>query len=489
MKKISILYPKKLGTIAPEVYGHFSEHIGGVFYDGLWVGKDSKIPNINGFRKETIEKLRAINPPVLRWPGGCFAEVYNWRDGIGENRPVRRNWWTKHDGRYEPNEVGTHEFIELCELIGAKPYFAVNVTSITPMEAWNWMDYCLSPRGSTTLALEREKNGHPEPFNIPFWGIGNENWGGGGNMSPESYALEYRRFATLLQYTGFDIELIAGGANGADYNWTRGLAASLEKKRSIVDAMSFHYYCSNKRNGEIDPVNFTEDQWYELFERAERIEDLICRHHGTTMSYKMEDKLKLVIDEWGCWHAEGSGPSKGYNLFEQQSTMRDAIVAALTLNIFNRHCDKIRMANVAQVCNNIQSLFLTEGEHCIVTPTYHVFDFYKDHQGAESLDTVVADNEDIKSRVSVSASVKDGKMLVTLANYAIDTACEVSLDLLGASVSGKGSARILSADDVHAHNTFDNPNAVAPTECEVDLSKPITVPAGGIMAISVPVHA
>lgn len=485
MKKISILYPKKLGVIAPEVYGHFSEHIGGVFYGGLWVGKDSQIPNVNGFRKYALEKLRAIDPPVLRWPGGCYAEVYNWRDGIGENRPVRRNWWTRYDGRFEPNEVGTHEFIELCELIGAKPYFAVNVTSITPLEAWNWMDYCLSPRGSTTLALERERNGHPEPFDIPFWGIGNENWGGGGNMSPESYAMEYRRFATLLDNMGFDVELIAGGANGGDYAWTRGLASLLEKKRGIVDAMSFHYYCSNKHNGETDPVNFTDSQWYDLLGRAERMEELIVRHYGTAMSYKMEDKLKLVIDEWGCWHADGSGPSNGYNLFEQQSTMRDAMVAALTMNIFNKHCDKIRMANIAQVCNNIQSLFLAEGERCIVTPTYHVFDLYKGHQGAESLDTVVSGNEDITKRVSVSASIKDGRMLVTMANYSLTEDAEISLDLLGASLTGKATARLLHSDDVRACNTFDAPDTILPKDCEIDPAKPFTLPRASILALTV----
>ena len=481
MKKISILYPKKLGTIAPEVYGHFSEHIGGVFYDGLWVGKDSEIPNINGFRKEAVEKLRAIKPPVLRWPGGCFAEVYHWRDGIGEKRPIRRNWWTKHDGRFETNAVGTHEFVELCELIGAKPYFAVNVTSITPMEAWEWMDYCLSPRGSTTLALEREKNGHPEPFDIPFWGIGNENWGGGGNMTPESYALEFRRFATLLKYTGFPVELIAGGANGGDYAWTRGLASMLEKKRSIVDAMSFHYYCG--KAGEA--TEFDEDQWYELLQKAERMEDLIRRHYGTAMSYKMEDKLKLVIDEWGCWHPDGSGPSKGYNLFEQQSTMRDAVISAITLNIFNNHCEKIRMANAAQVCNNLHCLLLAGGENCIVTPTYHVFDFFKEHQGAEAIDVAVSDNEDVKNRVSASASVKDGKLLVTLANLSMTEDREISLDLFGVASEEKGSARLLAAEDAHAHNTFENPNAVQPVDFEIDVTKPFTLPKASVLAITV----
>lgn len=177
-KKIYLVYPKKIGTIAPEIYGHFAEHIGGVYYDGLWVGKNSDVPNINGFRKEIVEKLRHIKAPVIRWPGGCFAETYNWRDGIGKDRPTRINWWTKWDGRYESNEVGTHEFMDLCELVGAKPYFAANITSVTPQHILEWMDYCMSPEGTTTLAKERAENGHPEPFDIPFWGVGNENWGG-----------------------------------------------------------------------------------------------------------------------------------------------------------------------------------------------------------------------------------------------------------------------------------------------------------------------
>lgn len=485
MKKVSVIYPKKIGQIAPEIYGHFSEHIGGVFYDGLWVGKDSDIPNINGFRKAAIDKLKAINIPVLRWPGGCYAEIYNWRDGIGENRPVRRNWWTKHDGRFEPNSVGTHEFIELCELIGAKPYFAVNVTSATPRDAWEWMDYCLSPKGSTTLALEREKNGHPEPFDIPFWGIGNENWGGGGNMTPEYYALEFRRFATVLEYMGFNVELFAGGANGADYAWTRGLASLLQDKKELVDAMSIHYYCSgNWEFGEKDPINFTDEGWFKLLEGAEKMEDIIIRHHATAQSYKMEEKLKLVIDEWGCWHAEGSGPSKGYNLFEQQSTMRDALVAATTLNIFNRHADKIRMANLAQVANNIQCLFLTEGEKFTVTPTYHVFDMYKEHQGATSLDAVVSDNTDVKSRVTVSASEKNGKLLVTLANYAFEDT-EIELDILGASTAKKANVQTLRCDDIRACNTFENPERIAPVSADIDLTSPLVLPAASVVALTV----
>ena len=202
IKQVTVVFPDKKGVIAPEIYGHFSEHIGGVIYDGIWVGRDSEIPNIKGFRKDIIEKMRALNPPVIRWPGGCFAETYHWRDGIGKKRPVRPNWWTKWDGRYESNEVGTHEFMEFCELIGAKPYFAVNVTSITPMEARDWMDYCLSPRGTTTLAMEREANGHPEPFDIPYWGVGNENWG-------EEYHQRYRKFYAAIKEKYPELILIA----------------------------------------------------------------------------------------------------------------------------------------------------------------------------------------------------------------------------------------------------------------------------------------
>ena len=487
MKKVSILFPKKIGTIAPEIYGHFSEHIGGVFYDGLWVGRDSAVPNINGFRKDLIEKLRAIHPPVLRWPGGCFAETYRWRDGIGKKRPVRRSWWTKYDGRYENNEVGTHEFVELCELIGAKPYFAVNVTSCTPQDALEWMDYCLSPRGTTTLALERETNGHPEPFDIPFWGIGNENWGGGGNMTPEYYALKYRQYATAMKNTGFPVKFFAGGPNSGDYNWSHKLSASLGEHPPIVDGMSMHYYTINNQKGNTadEVTNCTRDGWYAVLEKAALIEERITRHYAVTQSYKMEEKLKLVIDEWGCWHPEGSGPSKGYNLFEQQSTMRDAMVAATTLNIFNKHCDKIIMANLAQLCNNLHCLILAGGEHCIVTPTYHVFDMYQEHQGATLVDTVVDSNEIFEEKLSVSASVKDGQLLITLANLSCEQDCEVSLDFLGGDVLNKATVRTLAEDSINAHNTFEDPCAVMPRDSEIDPHKTVTVPRAGIVALRV----
>lgn len=482
MKKIYLIYPQKKGTIAPEIYGHFSEHIGGVIYDGLWVGKDSKIPNIRGWRKEMVEKLKKINPPVLRWPGGCFAETYHWRDGIGENRPVRHNWWGFADGRYETNEVGTHEFIDLCEILGTKPYFAINVTSITPMEARDWMDYCLSPKGSTTLALEREANGHPEPFDIPYWGIGNETWGDGGNMTPDYYALEYRRFSAVLKnLKRKEDKLFVSGANAADYFWTHDVCQNLATaKHTKFDGLTYHFYT---RPG-AECLEFDEDGWNDIIKTANCMDYLINRNFAIVKGFGLEENLKLVVDEWGCWYKGGSGPSQGKNLFEQQSTMRDAVVSALTLNIFNNNCDKVQMANVAQVCNNLHTLFLAGGENCITTPTYHVFDMFKEHQGAECIGVTVTDNDELKESISVSASVKDSKTLVTICNLSYNNDAEFMLEGLGADIGDTAEGILLCSDDPNAHNTFEKPNEVTPKNIKIDLTKPILLPKASVLAIS-----
>ncbi len=491
MKEICLLYPEKLGTIAPELYGHFTEHIGGVIYDGIWVGPDSAVPNIRGFRRELVEKLRAISPAVIRWPGGCFAEAYRWQDGIGADRPTRPSWWTtRNAGRTESNAVGTHEFADFCELVGAKPYFAVGVTSTTPMDARDWMDYCLSPRGSTTLACLREKNGHPEPFEIPYWGIGNENWGEGGNMSAESYAMEYRRFATVMENLVRDdprYDFFAGGPDAKQYHWTRGLLGNLSASTAKLNGMSFHYYyyCKDAKS----TISFTPEEWDAAIKRGSLIEELICRHYAIAQGYCMEGKARLVIDEWGCWYPDDeTGPAKGYNLYEQQSTMRDAVYAAMTLNIFNNHCDKIRMANIAQLCNNIQSLFLAGGEHCITTPTYHVFDLFKTHQGGQAIRTLVEDNAEPTDRVSVSASEKNGVLTVTLANCSCHREQSVSLSLLGADWQGKANGRLLACEDLHAHNRFDAPDTVSPHADTWDLTRPIHLPRGSVLSLEIPLQ-
>lgn len=482
MKKIYLVAPHKLGTIAPEIYGHFTELIGGVFYDGLWVGRDSSIPNICGFRRELIEKLQKIRPPVLRWPGGSHAEAYNWRDGIGQDRPTRLSWWTKWDHRYESNAVGTHEFMELCELVGAKAYFAASLAYSTPMEARYWMDYCLSPEGTTALAKERAKNGHPQPFDIPYWGVGNENWGDGGHMRPEFYADEYRRYATLMNNAFPEANLFACGSNYEDFNWTQKVIESLQSQKRYTNGFAMHYYCGAAG----DPVRFTEEEWDRQLRQAKGIENAIIRNWNIICGYNAQDKIRLVVDEWGCWHPAGSGPSRGQNLFEQQSTIRDAMVAALSLNIFNNHCEKIAMTNVAQLVNNLHALFLAGGEHCIVTPTYYVYEMFREHQGAQAIETVVTDNDDPAESLSVSASLKDGQLLVTVGNLSCRQDAEFMLEQVGIRLAAQGTAVLLQNDDLHAHNTFDEPDRVKTVSCSLDTAKKISIPKGAVLALLVP---
>ncbi len=485
-KKIYLLYPKKIGIIAPEIYGHFTEHIGGVFYDGLWVGKDSEIPNINGFRKEIVEKLKQIKAPVLRWPGGCFAETYDWRDGIGKNRPTRLNWWTKWDGRYESNEVGTHEFMDLCEMTGAKAYFAANITSVNALHIQRWMDYCMSPKGSTTLAKEREENGHPEPFDIPFWGVGNENWGGGGNMTEEFYASEFRRLNMIMKTAFPGREYIICGSDGEDYAWTDGVMRGVKTAHYKPELQGFamHYYTglgADKVND--NPVDFGKDGWNRIIKKAANIENVIKRNWNIIKGHGLACEPKLIVDEWGCWHRDGSGPSQGYNLFEQQSTIRDAAVAALSLNVFNNHCDKVRMANIAQLCNNLHALFLAGGKNCITTPTFHVFDMYKEHQNGQCIETLVTDNGEIEKSVSVSASVKDGKTTVTLVNLSCEEDTEITFASLEGIIPQKATGKLLYNENMCAHNTFDNPDAVVPQNVEIDVSKPFVLKKTSILSI------
>ena len=490
MDRIYAVLPKKIGTISPNLYGVFAEHIGGVFYDGLYVGKDSPVENIRGFRKAIVDRMKEARIPLIRWPGGCFAEIYDWRDGIGpqKDRPTRINWWTSHDGRYEPNQVGTDEFLELCALANAEPYFAANITSTTPLSIRDWIDYCNSPAGSTTMARLREKNGRKEPYGVRLWGVGNETWGGGGRMSPESYAMEYRKYAEIMKNADPKIELIASGANAADYSWTRRMLAVIEEGRGPMDGMSFHYYSGS----DDDPTGFDTAGWYKLLGKANRMEELIRRHWAGVESYGLEEKGKLVIDEWGAWHRDGSGPSRGYNLFEQQSTLRDGMLAALTLNIFNRHADKIRIATVAQLVNNLHALFLAGGENMVVTPTWHVFDLYKGHQGGTAVECFAesASLPEGLPGISVSASVKDGLLTLTAANLSAEEDKEIRLTLYGGKARGNCVMRILSDPDLRAHNSFEEPDRVGTVTRETDgLPETLFLPKGGVASLAVPVSS
>jgi len=489
-------FKRSRGTINPMIYGHFTEHIGGVFYDGLWVGEDSPIENIRGFRKKLVDSFRKINPGVVRWPGGCFAEIYDWRDGIGprDQRPERVNWWYSYDGRTESNAVGTHEFIDFCRMVGAEPYIAANMSSTTPLHIRNWMEYCNHPAGRSTFARERGENGSVEPFNVKYWGIGNETWGGGGQLNPEWNAREYIRYTTICNSINKrSMNFIFPGATMHDIEWTRRCMrewADRPHEEAPTWGMSIHYYGGfNKDIGW--PQTFTEEQWYRLMFYSAYMKNIVDDHRAAMDEFDPERKIKLVIDEWGAWYHGGSGPSKGYNLFEQQSNLRDAVVAALTLNVFNNRCDVVAMSNIAQLCNNIHALFLAGGENFVETPTYHVYDMFKTHQNGRQIDTSVhGDTLEFEGfapieSLSASASEKDGKLTLTLANLHMTEAQEVKLTCVGFALGTQAEMTVLAHEEVHTCNTFEDPTAVTPTSSTVTLGDTITVPAGGVVSVIV----
>src|SRR5215510_3732071 len=400
--RIEILVDEPIGKISPDLYGHFTEHLGGVVYDGIWVGEDSKIPNIGGIRAALVEHMRRIKPPVVRWPGGCFADSYNWRDGVGPRaqRPVRTNFWaddrateryrtvTGGPQKYEPNHFGTNDFIRFCRLTGAKPYLAANLRSLSATDFYEWIEYCNSPPGSTALAKLRASGGDAEPFGVRFWGVGNESWGCGGNFTPDEYAVEFRRFTAWVPRYGVDLAFIGSGPNGGDIEWTRRFFSKLIEKGigqlNRLYGWALHYYCGTTGRG--IATEYTVPEWYELLGKADRMESLITRTWAVMGGTDLERRVKLVVDEWGAWHRQSDDVPASF-LFGYPGTLRDGLVAALTLDTFNRHADKVVMANVAQLINTIHSLFLASEDKFIVTPTFHVFEMYAAHHGGTSVRT------------------------------------------------------------------------------------------------------
>ncbi len=488
---IEVLLDEPIGTIAPELYGHFTEHIGGVIYDGIWVGEGSSIPNVGGIRLALVEQMRRLNPPVVRWPGGCFADSYNWRDGIGPRaqRPRRTNFWINDaflqsapDGpaKYEPNQFGTHEFMHFCKLIGAQPYLAANLRSNTARDFDEWVEYCNAPAGKTTLAEQRAANGDPDPFRVRFWGVGNESWGCGGNFTPEEYAAEFRRFTAWVPNYGLPLSFIGSGPNGGDLDWTRGFFTRLTARdRGLVNLLygwALHYYCGTAGRG--DAIQFTVDDWYELLGKAVKMEKLITDQWAAMGEVDTRHHVKLVVDEWGAWHRAGTEVAPTY-LFGQTSTMRDALIAGLTLDIFNRHADKVAMANVAQLINNLHSLFLAREDQFCVTPNFHVFDMYQAHYHGRSLRTVfnVAQAEAAPGKgaalpvLAGSASLHDRQLVLTVVNTHAAEAREAEIRLRGA-VMQSASGRVLAAEDIHAHNSFAHPDAVQPRDIAVRATGP-----------------
>ncbi|KFZ38992.1 alpha-N-arabinofuranosidase [Shewanella mangrovi] len=470
-------------VINRDIYGQFAEHLGRGIYGGLWVGKDSSIPNTKGFRNDVIKALKEIKVPLVRWPGGCFADEYHWREGIGDKnkRPVKVN--THWGGVEETNAVGTHEFFDLVELLGAEAYINGNLGTGTPQEMAEWLEYMTSDKNST-LANERRANGRDKPFEIAYFGIGNEAWGCGGNMRPEYYSDLYRQYATFLKTPpGKMPKLVASGGDTSDTKWTDVLSSHIPLR--MVDGISYHFYTLPKDEWKDkgDALNFSQHEWFTTMERTYRMEKYVTDNVAKLDKNDPDGKLGFYVDEWGTWYNPEPGREPGF--LYQQNSMRDAVVAAVNFNIFHEHADRVRMTSIAQMVNVLQAMILTDKEKMVLTPTYYVYDMYKVFQDATSIPfTIKTDKyaEDGKSVPAVTASVAkgtDGKLYLALVNLDPTESASVKLALKGVKAA-KAVGQILTADKMDAHNSFDKPAQVKPARYSSSLDE-LSLPAKSVV--------
>ncbi len=475
MAKLYINEKKEQGHINPEIYGHFAEHLGRCIYEGLYVGENSQIPNKNGMRTDVVEALKEMQIPVLRWPGGCFADEYHWKDGIGPKESRKKMINTHWGGVVEDNSFGTHEFFELCEQLGCKTYVNGNVGSGTVQEMSEWVEY-MTFDGVSPMAELRKQNGHEKPWKVDFFGVGNENWGCGGNMTPAYYANEYRRYQTYVRNYNAEAPIykICGGPNVADYTWTKDVLETAfynvpKEFHGLMDGLSLHYYV-HPEGWEVkgSATEFDEKIWYKTLAKAFYMEELIEKHGAIMEQYDPEKKIGMIVDEWGCWFTVEPGTNPGF--LYQQNTMRDALVAGVHLNLFNKHCDRVKMANIAQMINVLQSVILTEGPKMILTPTYHVFHMYKYHQDSTLLESYMDGTEVIGVEEeyqvpdlyeSVSRD-KEGYYNITLNNLSVTDEKEV--EVLFAELKPNDIKGSILANDMRACNTFEEPDKVKEVE-------------------------
>jgi len=485
-------------TISRHLYGHFAEHLGRCIYGGFWVGEDSDIPNVRGIRTDVVDALRALRVPNLRWPGGCFADEYHWRDGVGPRaeRPTMVN--THWGDVVEDNAFGTHEFMDLCEMLGADAYVNGNVGSGTVQEMSEWVEY-LTRSGDSPMARLRRANGREEPWHVAFWGLGNEAWGCGGHMTPEYYTSLARRYATFCRdHDGNRLTRIAAGAADADLRWTHALMASAtssntpDPQPSPYQAISFHYYTHSGTGIQRESAtDFDAAQYYRTLAHAAGVERVIAAHEAVMDSYDPERRIGLVCDEWGTWWRVEPGTNPGF-LF-QQNTVRDALVAGLHFDAFHRHAARLRMANIAQTLNVLQAMILTDDEGGLVlTPTYHVYEMNVGHHDAalapahvvRAPAAVVGDEE--LPLLSLSASTREtpegSSALLSLTHLGIDAPLPVSVDLRGRRAV-VARARVLTGADAHAHNTPETPDAVAPVPLAAEVGE------DGVLRLTLPPHS
>ncbi len=485
------------GTISRYLYGHFAEHLGHGIYEGIWVGEDSDVPNTRGFRNDVIGALKKLHIPVIRWPGGCFADGYDWRDGIGprDERPVRINkyWgWVE-----ETNAFGTHEYFELLDLLGADAYIAGNIGSGSPKEMADWLEY-LTESKDTSLARERRANGRADPWKLAFFGVGNETWGCGGSMTPEFYLELYKRYATFLKTPeGFRPKVVASGGWDAHTDWTETLSAGYANSVNVfygMDGISHHYYTfpSGVFQGKGAATGFPESEWYSTLAYALRVEEYIAANTAVLEKNDPDGKIGLYLDEWGTWYDPEPGREAGF--LWQQNTIRDALVAALHFNIFHRHTERLHMANIAQTVNVLQAMALTDGGKMLLTPTYHAFEMYVPFHDAtvvpiefEAMPELESGELSVPQVSATAALAKDGKLMVALVNLHTNDAADVVADIEGYDAA-KANGRVLTAAVLDAHNTFEQPDAVQPVPLAVRLERNrlrVTLPPRSVSVISV----
>ena len=448
-------------TIRPEIYGNFSEHLGRCIYGGIYVGEDSPIPNQKGIRTDVVQALRKIHLPVLRWPGGCFADEYHWKDGIGEKKLRKKMVNTHWGGVVEDNSFGTHEFMEFCRQVGCQPYINGNVGSGTVEEMQQWIEY-MTFDGQSPMSQLRRENGQEQPWKLKYFGVGNENWGCGGNMRPEFYADTYRRYATYLRNFGDNkLYKIACGPNSDDYNWTEQLMKIAGK---YCNAITMHYYTNggDAWNRKVPATGFDQEYWYRMLHNTLKMDEMITKHLQIMDRYDPEHKVDLIVDEWGSWYQVEPGTNPGF--LYQQNTIRDALIAGINLNIFNKHSDRIAMANIAQMVNVLQAVILTEGEKMILTPTYHVFDLYQVHQNATLVDSWMETKEIGPEgftcpNLHESASIgQDDTLHLTLCNLSADQKADIETTLVGEGYQLKEA--LMVGGNMGDYNTFKQPEAV-----------------------------
>lgn len=447
-------------TISRHIYGHFAEHLGRCIYDGFYVGEDSDIPNKAGIRLDVVEALKDMKIPNLRWPGGCFADTYHWKDGIGpkEDRPSILNiWWGNVP---EDNSFGTHEFLNMCEMLDTEAYLSANVGSGTPQEFSDWIKYVTHPSGSSPMPDLRAENGREEPWDVKFWGVGNEAWGCGGNMRPEYYADLFRRFSTFAtNWTNSDgLIRIASGASSEDYVWTETLMKNIPTP--LIEAIALHHYSVVDWGEKGSATEFTDKEYFRIMEESVKMDELIRKHVAIMDKYDPEKKVDLFVDEWGGWYQVEPGTNPGF--LYQQNTMRDAMVAGTILNTFNNHADRVKMANLAQAVNVLQAVVLTEGKKMLLTPTYHVMKMYAVHHDATLIPLEFTSPDytfEGQSLPAISASASRdaaGKVHFTLVNIDPVKAHTIELDAAALGLNDL-SGEILTSAALRDYNSFDAP--------------------------------